>query len=140
MTASDSTKSILIVDDDPLVLSAMEGLLSFDGHRVETVSDGDSALEQLAIRHFDVVFTDREMPGMTGDALAVAIKKQNPQQIIVMFTGRGGKPAKQKPGENTIDFILYKPFHMHELREVIQAVTLAQSVEVPSLPELVESL
>ena len=139
MTAPISTMSILIVDDDPLVLNAMEGLLSFDGHRVEAVSDGESALEKLAIHHFDIVFTDLQMPSMSGDALSIAIKKQYPQQIVVMLSGRG-KPANQKPGEKrSVDFTLYKPFHMYELREIIHAVTLAQAVEVLWPPELVGS-
>src|SRR5205823_3461916 len=108
----------LIVDDEPLILSAMEGLLSFDGHRVEAVSDGESALKKLATRHFDIVFTDLGMPKMSGDALATAIKKQFPQQIVVMLTG-SGEPVDQKQGEQvSIDFTLYKPFHMHELREI----------------------
>jgi YesN/AraC family two-component response regulator len=42
-------------------------------------------LEKLALHPFDIVFTDLGMPKMPGDVLAKAIKKQSPQQIVVML-------------------------------------------------------
>jgi CheY-like chemotaxis protein len=115
----------------------MQGLLSFDGHSVETVRDAESALEKLATQHFDIVFTDLRMPSMSGDALAIAIKKQYPQKIVVLLTG-SAEQHNQKPGEQaSIDFTLYKPFHLHELREIIQAITVRQAEEALGPAELV---
>jgi DNA-binding response OmpR family regulator len=114
--------------------------LSFEGHRVEAVGDAESALEKLANRHFDIVFTDLGLPKMPGDVLAREIKKQSPQQIVVMVTGNG-EPLNQKQVEqSSIDFTLQKPFHMRELREIMQAITLRQAVETSRPAELLASL
>ena len=119
-----NSQRILVVDDEPLVLSAMEGLLGFDAHRVETVTGGEAALEKLALHHFDIVFTDLGMPKMPGDVLAKAIKKQSPQQIVVMVTGRA-EPLDQKQTESAyFDFTLSKPFHLHELRDIVRKAAL----------------
>jgi CheY-like chemotaxis protein len=124
-------KSILIVDDEPLVLETMEMLLAFDGHRVETASNGESALEKFAIQDFDIVFTDQRMPKMSGEALAMAIKKRSPQQIIVMVSGNA-EPVVQRKGEQAfIDFTLQKPFLLHELREIVQKASLKKAAKVP---------
>ena len=132
MIVPAAMKSILIVDDEPLVLQTMEMLLALDGHRVEAASNGESALEKFAIQDFDIVFTDQRMPKMSGEALAIAIKKLSPQQIVVMVSGNP-EPVVQKKGEQAlIDFTLQKPFLLHELREIVQKATLKKAVKVPA--------
>ena len=131
MMVPAAMKSILIVDDEPLVLETMEMLLAFDGHRVETASNGESALEKFAIQDFDIVFTDQRMPKMSGEALAIAIKKRSAQQIIVMVSGNA-EPVVQRKGEQAfIDFTLQKPFLLHELREIVQKASLKKAGKVP---------
>ena len=131
MIVPAAMKSILIVDDEPLVLQTMKMLLAFDGHHVEAASNGESALEKFAIQDFDIVFTDQRMPNMSGEALAIAIKKRSPQQIVVMVSGNA-EPVVQKKGEQSfIDFTLQKPFLLHELREIVQKATLKKAVKVP---------
>ena len=100
MTPLVSKKTILIVDDEPLILETMGMMLELDGHTVEVASDGEAALKKLAIHNFDIVFTDFTMPKMSGNLLAIAIKKKTPQQIIVMVTGMAECLAT-KDGEQT---------------------------------------
>ena len=131
MMVPAARQTILIVDDEPLVLQTMEMLLAFDGHHVEAASNGESALEKFAIQDFDIVFADQRMPNMSGEALAIAIKKLSPHQIVVMVSGNA-EPVVQKTGEQEfIDFTLQKPFLLHELREIVQKVTLKKAVKVP---------
>jgi DNA-binding NtrC family response regulator len=126
-----SIKSILVVDDDVLILQTMEMLLAFDGHRVETATDGESALKKFAIQDFDIVFTDHSMAKMSGEVLAMAIKKQSPQQIVVMVTGSADLVIPKKAYQTYIDFTLQKPFHIQELREIIQKAILKKAAKVP---------
>ena len=129
MIVPAAMKSILIVDDEPLVLQTMGMLLAFDGHHVGAASNGESALEKFAIQDFDIVFIDQRMPNMSGEALAIAIKKLSPHQIVVMVSGNA-EPVVQKTGEQEfIDFTLQKPFLLHELREIVQKATLKKSRE-----------
>jgi DNA-binding response OmpR family regulator len=66
---------------------------------------------------------------MSGEALAKAIKKKSPQQIIVMLTGKA-EPVDQKQGDRpSIDFTLSKPFHLHELRDVVRKATLKRTAQ-----------
>src|SRR5438552_948141 len=104
-----SPRTILIVDDEPLVLEAMKMLLAFDGHAVETACDGHSALKKLESLQFDLVFTDLSMPKMSGEALANAIKKKSPRQIVVMVTGKAEPLDRKHSDPSSFDFSLSKP-------------------------------
>ena len=57
---------ILVVDDDPSVLSAFEQMLSEQGHLVRVTTRGEEALEQLAKERPDLVIMDVRMGGMSG--------------------------------------------------------------------------
>ena len=79
-------RRILVVDDEPFVCDAVKMMLSFDGHVVETASNGKEALALFDKGKFDLVITDFAMPSMKGDELAVAIKARSPKQPVVMIT------------------------------------------------------
>jgi CheY-like chemotaxis protein len=118
-----SPKSILVVDDEPLVCEAVKMLLSFDGHSVQTAVNGADALALLEQQTFDLVITDFEMPKMKGDELAAAIKARTPKQPVVMITAyaemlqAAGKPLK------AVDCIISKPFLLENLRQAIAKAT-----------------
>src|SRR5438445_5843142 len=79
-------RRILVVDDEPFVCDAVKMMLNFDGHVVETASNGKDALAMFEEGKFDLVMTDWKMPGMKGDELAAAIKARAPNQPVVMIT------------------------------------------------------
>src|SRR5438105_3106634 len=79
-------RRILVVDDEPFVCDAVKLMLSFDGHDVQTASNAKEALALFQKNKFDLVITDWKMPEMSGDQLAEAIKKNVPDQPIVMIT------------------------------------------------------
>ena len=138
MIVQVSAMSILVVDDEPLVLETLEMLLTFDGHRVEAASDGESALKKFALQDFDIVFTDQSMPKMSGEVLAMTIKKQSPEQMVVMVTGSS---APQEDGEQPyIDFMLQKPFHLDDLREIVQKAILKNAPKVPESSSVMAAL
>ncbi|TXK18996.1 response regulator transcription factor [Homoserinibacter sp. GY 40078] len=82
------TKRILIIDDDPLVRLALQGLLS----RVPGVSvvgeaaDGGSAIRVLRSQEVDIVLLDIQLQQLSGFAVAPAIRGQFPNVRIVMMT------------------------------------------------------
>jgi CheY-like chemotaxis protein len=118
-----SSKSILVVDDEPLICDAVKMMLSFDGHKVQTAASGPEALALLEKGSFDLVITDFEMPHMKGDELAAAIKARLPQQPVVMITAYAemleavGNPLKG------VDCLISKPFLLENLREAIAKTT-----------------
>ena len=128
MKCGQSILQILVVDDEPLVCDAVRMLLNFDGHSVDTVGNAREALAVYNPDKYDLVMLDYEMPGMKGDELAVTIKKQAPQQPILLLTAHGdvlrasGKPI---PG---IDLIVDKPFRLDTLRAGIQTTVGSATV------------
>ena len=123
MRSTIPSQRILVVDDEPIVRAAIRILLTFDGHRVETVDGGEAALEKLTQCQFDLVFTDLTMPGMSGEKLAVAIKAKLPLQVVVMVTAYGEVMDRSQKDQLSVDFVLTKPFDIRTLRELLLRAT-----------------
>lgn len=114
---------VLVVDDEPSVLSLIKDVLTADGHKVETASDGRVALSRLAEIEFDVVVSDIRMPEVDGRTLHREIERLNPDLVrrMVLLTGDTLSPE-------TIEFlgqagrpILFKPFTIDDLRRAVRA-------------------
>jgi len=102
------------------VRDALKMLLAFDGHTIELAKDGPDALKKLSKHKFDVVFTDLKMRGMLGDALAQAIKRKYPQQVIVMVTGYGDALSPRDKQSIPVDSLISKPFSIRSLRNALK--------------------
>ena len=120
MKPSIPAQRILVVDDEPMVRDALKMLLTFDGHTIDLANDGPSALRKLSKHRFDVVFTDLKMEGMLGDALARAIKKEYPQQVVVMVTAYGDVLTSRDKLSIPVDSLISKPFSIRTLRNVLK--------------------
>ena len=81
--------SILIVDDEPGVRSALSGVLRDEGYNVETVESGEACLNQLSNKVFDVVVLDVWLPGMDGLAVLARMREQKVKAQVVMISGHG---------------------------------------------------
>lgn len=110
---------ILVVDDDPLVADSIRRMLLFDGHVVETAQGGEEALGLFTKGNFDLTLVDYEMPKMKGDQLAAAIKKLDPKQPVVMFTGYAEAVRAADTRSQGVDLVLGKPFDLKELRQML---------------------
>ena len=87
-----SSRRVLVVDDQAVLCEILVEYLSADGHEVETALDGYEALEKFRVASahgegFDLVITDRAMPGMNGDHLATGIKAMEPATRVILLTG-----------------------------------------------------
>jgi len=116
-------RRILVVDDEPLVCDAVKMMLEFDGHEVQTATNGKEALALFDSSKFDLVITDFEMPTMKGDELATAIKARAPKQPIVMITAYAETLQSASKPLTGVDSIISKPFLLENLREAIAKVT-----------------
>jgi PAS domain S-box-containing protein len=110
--------TMLVVDDDPLVLANTAAMLEDLGHVALQAASGAEALETLRGAHaVDLVLTDQVMPGMTGAQLIAAIRAERPQLPVVIATGFGELPADLAPDVPR----LKKPFHSGLLARVLEA-------------------
>ncbi len=81
--------SILIVDDEPGVRSALSGVLEDEGYEVEAVDSGEAALERLLRQTFDVVVLDVWLPGMDGLATLARMRERQVETQVVIISGHG---------------------------------------------------
>jgi DNA-binding NtrC family response regulator len=81
------TRSVLIVEDDPLTGSSVAGLLECERISATVATTSDEALDALARRDFDAVLSDVRMPGRSGIELVGEVRELRPQTPVVLMTG-----------------------------------------------------
>ncbi|MGI2335489.1 MAG: GAF domain-containing protein [Dehalogenimonas sp.] len=84
-----SSAHVLVVDDEPTIRALIKSILSMQGHLVEDTDNPQQALKMLGESHFDLIFLDIRMPGMSGMELHEIILTRWPKQAenIVFVTG-----------------------------------------------------
>lgn len=113
-------KTILVIDDDSMILMILKQTLSKAGYRVTTAGSGEEGIAILASSQADLVLTDYLMPGMSGIEVLNIIKQNQPLLPVIMLTGHGDVALTIKAIQlGAIDFI-EKPIHSKELVEVIK--------------------
>lgn len=113
--------SILVVDDDPEIVTLLSTRLSKRGYKISTASDGSKALE-LAKRELpDLVLLDVMMPGKSGWEVARALKQDPATQSvkIMMVTAIGEKTNEITAPIYGADAHIDKPFEFEKLEKMI---------------------
>jgi response regulator RpfG family c-di-GMP phosphodiesterase len=87
--------TILVVDDNPLVLESLKYLLEREGHLVLTASSGHAALEIVQKNEIHVMVLDFNMPGMTGGETVEELREFNTDIQVILQTGQSLKPARE---------------------------------------------
>lgn len=87
-------KSILCVDDDPVVLCLQRVLLEAAGFAVTLARDASEALHEFSLRAPDAVVLDYAMPGTTGAALALRLRRLNREVPLLLNTGCASVPDR----------------------------------------------
>jgi len=122
--AATEPRRILVVDDEPEIAELLAEVLAAEGHRVETVGDGATALERLRGRAHDLVVSDLRMPGLDGPALYQAVQRELPElaRRFIFITGDAlGRQVKEFIEQNQAPSI-GKPFSFEEVRRVVRRV------------------
>ena len=119
--AADTRKHIVVVDDDTLMLSMMERMLS--SYRVSTARDGSEALTILSGDDpVHLLVTDYLMPVMTGQELVEYARLRRPALPALIITGVGGAAAAADPIWWASQCHLKKPFRLDELRAAVESL------------------
>jgi two-component system KDP operon response regulator KdpE len=113
---------ILVVDDDPQILRALQINLRARRYDVDTAADGASALHAAAHRHPDLVLLDLGLPDMDGVDILRSLRGWTSIPIIVL-SGRADSRDKVRALDAGADDYLTKPFGIDELLARIRAVT-----------------
>jgi len=112
---------ILVVDDDPAMVGAINALVGTEGHQVITAYDGLTAVRRFREENPDLVLLDLAMPGPDGFTVTGQIRSAGDAPIIVV-SGESSEAAKVKALGIGADDYLVKPFGRQELLARIAAV------------------
>ena len=125
---------ILVVDDEPAILSFVEKVLRVGDYDVTLASDGPEALGKIeALGPFDLLLTDQMMPAMHGDELARRARLQHPHLKVLYLTGFSDSLFEAKTTLWTDEAFLDKPCTVSELLEAV-ALLLTGRLASDDLP------
>jgi len=108
---SRSGATVLLVDDEPLVLAMMEDFLTVNGHSVLVAHEGDEALRLARERNPDVIILDVMMPAMDGYEVCQQLKADPRTRGIpvILHTILKGAEVEARGEAVGADFIVHKP-------------------------------
>jgi CheY-like chemotaxis protein len=142
---------ILVVDDDPVVGTSFNRVLTQKGYVVITAQNAQEALDQLKDGGFEAVFTDIRMPGMDGLELAERVKAKQPWTPVVIVTGYGTQANEERAKAAGVAAFLHKPLSPEMIEEsamnallkpapvIVPPEEAARVEEVPTEPVIKEN-
>jgi len=113
---------ILLVEDDELIGSAVELALKDDGHAVDWVQDGESALSSIYVQAYALVLLDLGLPIKDGLEVLDSLRKAKKIMPVIILTARDSIEDRIKGLDLGADDYLVKPFSIDELHARIRAV------------------
>jgi DNA-binding response OmpR family regulator len=106
----------LILDDEEPIVHMLALVCEKQGHEVFPFCDSTDALIHLASAPVDLLITDMHMPGPDGVTVIKEARRLQPNLFTLIITGQTGKyPIEELMADGTAD-IMFKPFHMNEMR------------------------
>jgi EAL domain-containing protein (putative c-di-GMP-specific phosphodiesterase class I)/ActR/RegA family two-component response regulator len=125
--AVDAHSTVLLVDDEPLILRAYSAMLASKQHEVITARSGVEALELLRRHPFDVIVSDIAMPGLDGIELLGKVREQDLDVPVILMTGGPTVETATQAVERGAFRYLTKPVRLADLcGAVAQARSLHQ--------------
>ena len=114
--------SLLIIEDDDNISTAIEEYFSRAGYAVRTAPDGLAGIEAVNKNRPDVVILDLMLPKLDGLAVCKELRQKNPQMPILMLTAKDDVVDKVLGLEMGADDYITKPFSLREVEARIKSV------------------
>jgi DNA-binding NtrC family response regulator len=119
---SEAASSVMVVDDEPGIRTALRANFLRHGWRVETASSVREAMRTLEGREFDLVVTDIRMPDGTGMEVMRAARQSRPGAAVILLTAYGSVPdAVRAMRDGALDY-LTKPISFDQLQATVAQV------------------
>jgi two-component system response regulator MprA len=112
---------VLVVDDDPHMLSMMRRVLEVDGYSVAVADEGDAALDLLRREAIDLLILDVMLPGSNGFEVCRTVRRENAVPVL-MLTARDEAIDKVTGLDCGADDYVVKPFNPDELLARVRAL------------------
>jgi len=120
---------ILIVDDEPNIVLALELLMKREGYEIQSVSDGEKAVEAAGQFRPDLILLDVMLPRMDGYEVCQRIRADASLKgvVIVMLTAKGREVEMEKGLALGADLYITKPFSTREVVRKVKEVLASKS-------------
>lgn len=125
-----SSRTVLVVDDDRLMLSLAEEILAGLGYEPVGYDSPQQALAafEAGPQRFDAVLVDERMPGLSGTELAARITAQRADIAVIIVTGYGGQDLEERARAAGVFRVITKPYTASALREALQGALRVNSL------------
>lgn len=112
---------ILIIDDEPDILSILNVMLGAEGHEIKTVGGGEEAREIiLSSEAFDVMLSDVRMRPISGMHFLKLAHENHPEMAVIMLTAYGSEETIARAKELGAFGYVQKPFKLDELLDTVR--------------------
>ena len=118
---------LLFIDDEDIVLQSCRRIFAKDDFEIDTAVSGEEGLAKARTGKYDVVVTDLKMPGLGGMDVLHALRKEQPETIVVIFTGYANVETAREALKNGAFDYIPKPFTPEEIREVVHNAVKARA-------------
>lgn len=125
----NSDVRILVVEDDDVIGSTLQGALTKEGYRVDWERDGATGLKAAQTHPYSVVVLDVMMPAMDGWEVCAALRRGKSTVPVLMLTARDSVDDKVKGLDVGADDYLAKPFDFRELSARVRALARRNKVD-----------
>jgi len=107
---------ILVVDDEPEILSVLSDALTAAGHLVITAPSGSDGVARFRAAAFDAVLTDLGMADVSGWEVARTVRTEGEARVVLgLVTGWGATISEEMVTAHGVDFVVAKPFDVDDL-------------------------
>jgi len=121
------SSAVLIVDDDREVRQLLKDAVVGQGCRVTAAGSGERALEELEKQHFDLVFLDLVLPGLSGLEVLRSIRANSRSTAVAVVTGYDEDPVALEAMSLGPIFFIRKPFKLADVIDVLNTTVHARA-------------
>jgi two-component system response regulator AtoC len=119
---TDSSRSVLVVDDDADIRALLKDLLTDAGYKARVAKTGGEALEAVAKDLPDLVMMDVKLPDQDGLGVLKTLKREHPELEVIVMTAFGGSSTAIKAMEQGAYDYVTKPFEIDDLLATLKRV------------------
>lgn len=126
--ADNQEHGVLVVEDDPAIRRLVTMVLTRQGYRLDTASDGLEAVLKLGVSDYDVIVLDLMMPNLDGFTFLKTLAEHQPERLSKVIVTSAASPAVIRERMMGGPYrLLPKPFDIHDLIDAVQSCIAAQS-------------
>lgn len=131
--STDTTQTILLADDDPLILDLVERTLQKEGYKTLRAESGEQAIEIAMVKPFDLAVLDYRMGGMNGVETGMALHRLTQRRFVIMTQNKDRQTMDEAAAKGAMGFIA-KPISAADLVGQV-GVAIERSRDIDGLYE-----